>query len=108
MTMDEQPGLWEIPAPGRRPTGPLRELLTARIRKAVADGHDVPEDLALVAVSLADRIDIANGNGDRRGFVMLCSEYRAAREQLLGGIDADAADPFDAEFSKFVATEQGK
>jgi len=105
---DGQPALWQIPAPGARPAGPLRRLLTARIERATADGNDIPEDLALVALSLADRIDVANGGGDRRGFVMLCAEYRAARDQLLGGIDAAAADPFDAQFQAFVAAEQGK
>lgn len=105
---DEQIGLWEIPAPGRRPAGPLRTLLTARVRKATDDGHDIPEDLALVALSLADRIDIANGGGDRRGFVMLCAEYRAARDQLLGGLEAAANDGFDAALAEFVAGEQGK
>lgn len=108
MNDDGQPALWEIPAPGRRPAGPLRTLLTARIRKATDDGNDVPEDLALVTLSLADRIDLANGGGDRRGFVMLCAEYRAARDQLLGGIDAAAADPFDAQFADFIAKEQAK
>lgn len=105
--MSEQAGLWEIPAPGARPAGPLRRLLTARIVKAEADGNDIPADLALVTLSLADRIDVANGGGDRRGFVMLCAEYRAARDQLLGGVDAAAADPFDAEFAEFVRAEQG-
>lgn len=105
---DEQPALWEIPAPGRRPAGPLRRLLTARITRAEADGNDIPADLALVTLSLADRIDIANGGGDRRGFVMLCAEYRAARDQLLGGIEGVANDGFDAAFQAFVAGEQGK
>ena len=104
--MSDQLAMWEIPAPGARPAGPLRKLLTARIRKATDAGNDIADDLALVALSLADRIDLANGGGDRRGFVMLCAEYRAARDQLLGGIDAAAADPFDAEFAAFVAREQ--
>lgn len=79
-------------------------MLQRRIDQAAADGHELPEDLALVALSLADRIDTANARDERRGFVMLTAEYRAARAQLFDGLDQAGADPLDAALSEFLST----
>lgn len=94
--------LFPVPA---RPAGPLRELLAGRLDALRADGHDLPDDLALVTLSLADRIDAANAGGDRRGFVMLTAEYRAARRDLLEGLDDAGTDPLDAAIAAFRASE---
>lgn len=77
-------------------------MLQRRIDQAKADQHELADDLALVALSLADRIDSANARDERRGFVMLTAEYRAARAQLFDGLDAAGADPLDAALSEFL------
>lgn len=82
-------------------------MLSARLDAVRSQGHDIAEDLALVALSLADRIDAANLAGDRRGFVMLASEYRAARRDLLEGLDDGDADPLDAALAEFRAAATG-
>lgn len=92
------------PVPPGRP-GPLHRLLRARLDTAKRDGHDLAEDLALVVLSLADRIDQANAGGQSRGFVMLCSEFRAARRDLLEGLDDGGADPIEAALAEFRASE---
>jgi len=94
--------LWSLPEP---PPGPLRRLLTQRLEKVREDGGQVEEDLALLTLSLADRIDAANAGGDRRGFVMLSSEYRQARDQLLSGVATSGTDALDAALADFLAAE---
>jgi hypothetical protein len=96
--------LFDIPS---RPAGPLRRLLATRLESIEAAGHDLPGDLALVALSLADRIDAANAGGDRRGFVMLTAEYRAARRDLLEGFDDAGTDPLDAAIAAFESADSG-
>lgn len=91
-----------------RPAGPLRRLLADRLEQITAGGHDLPADLALVTLSLADRIDAANAGGDRRGFVMLTAEYRAARRDLLEGFDDAGTDPLDAAIDSFLAADAGR
>jgi len=92
--------LWEAPA---LTAGALRRSLTAAVRKAHDDGHDLPDDLILVALSLADRIDWANARGERRGFVMLTAEYRSARAQLFDGLAGAADDGFEAAMGEFLS-----
>jgi phosphate uptake regulator len=92
--------LWDLPA---AEPGALRGILTRQIEAATAAGADLPEDLALIALSLADRIDQANVRGERRGFVLLTSEYRQARGDLFAGVAAASdADTFDAALAEFV------
>jgi hypothetical protein len=97
--MADQDGLWTLPAP----SGELRRRLTARIERARADGHDIPVDLELVTLALADHIDRATARGERRGFVMLTAEYRSCRDQLFAGADADGTDPLDTAMADFLA-----
>ncbi len=93
--------LWETPAPA---AGPLRRILSGQIDAARQGGADLPDDLALIALSLADRIDYANAHHERRGFVMLTAEYRQARDQLFAGVGAGDGDGFDAALAEFVAS----
>lgn len=99
------PALFDAPT---RPAGPVRLALDARLAKLDAAGADVPGDLAVLAQSLADRVDAANAGGDRRGYVMLSAEYRAARHDLLEGLaDDSAADPLEAALADFRAAQVG-
>lgn len=100
------PPLWEMPA---RPAGRMRAALDAMIDLLRTGGADVPEDLAIVAQSLADRIDAANAGGDRRGYVMLTAEYRAARADLLEGVvtSATGSDPLEQAWAEFSAAASG-
>lgn len=96
------PALFDVPAP---PAGPMRSLLAARIAELRGAGHVIAEDLAVLTLSLADRIDRANAGGDRRGFVMLCAEYRSARRDLFEGLDdANGDDGFESALAAFRAT----
>jgi hypothetical protein len=88
-----------------RPAGPVRRALAGKLDQLRADGHDLADDLALVTLSLADRIDAANAGGDRRGYVMLSAEYRAARRDLLEGLDDVGTDPLDAAIAAFRESE---
>lgn len=92
-----------------RPAGLVRAALDARLDLLRGQGADVPEDLAVVAQALADRVDSANSGGDRRGYVMLSAEYRAARRDLLEGIatDAGTSDPLAAALADFRAATAG-
>lgn len=92
--------LFDEPA---RPVGKLRTLIEARCASLRASGHDLDDDLVLVVASLADRIDAANAGGDRRGFVMLTAEYRAARRDLFEGLDDAGDDGFAAAVASFRA-----
>jgi hypothetical protein len=98
--------LWTEPA---RPHGLVRKALDARIASLRAAGSDLPDDLAVVAQSLADRIDAANAGGDRRGYVMLSAEYRAARRDLLEGVMSvdNGPDPLAAALADFRAATAG-
>lgn len=100
------PALFDVPG---RPAGLVRRALDARLDMLRAAGADLPEDLAVVAQALADRVDGANAGGDRRGYVMLSAEYRAARRDLLEGIaqDAGATDPLTAALADFRAATAG-
>ena len=89
------------------PRGPLRLLLDARLDELRGQGHELAPDLVLVVASLADRIDDANGARAYRGFVMLTAEYRAARRDLLEGLDDGGADPLEAALAAFSAAENG-
>lgn len=89
------------------PVGPLRALLDARCAELAGQGHQLPADLVLVVASLADRIDAANGAKAYRGFVMLTAEYRAARRDLLEGLDDTGPDPLEAALAEFRAAEAG-
>lgn len=89
------------------PTGPLRGLLDDRCSELTAQGVKLPADLVLVVASLADRIDAANGAKAYRGFVMLTAEYRAARRDLLEGVDDSGPDPLEAALAEFRAAEMG-
>lgn len=84
--------------PARR-HGPVRRALDAKITAA---GGVVDDDLAIVARSLADRIDAANAAGERRGFVLLTGEYRQARAELFAEVShAAGPDPFTAALDAF-------
>ena len=88
-----------------RPAGPLRRVLDAKITTVRAAGVELDDDLALIARSLADRIDAQNVNGDRRGYVLLTGEYRQARGDLfapaaVGGGTGDD-DAFSAALDAF-------
>lgn len=89
------------------PRGPLRTLLDARVAELRAAGQDLADDLVLVVASLADRIDDANGARAYRGFVMLTAEYRAARRDLLDGLDDGGADPLEAALVAFRESQAG-
>lgn len=89
------------------PVGPLRALLDARCRELTDQGVELPADLVMLVASLADRIDEANGARAYRGFVMLSAEYRAARRDLLEGIDDSGPDPLEAALADFRAAEMG-
>lgn len=92
--------LFDTPA---RPAGRVRVALDTRLDRLRAAGADVPEDLAVVAQALADRVDAANAGGDRRGYVMLSAEYRAARRDLLEDVttEAGANDSLAAAIAEF-------
>lgn len=95
--------LWDFPAvPAGK--GPVRGQLAGALDAARAAGQDPPEDLALVALALADRIDEAIARRERRGFTLLTAEYRAARAQLFDGLPA-GGDGFDAAFATFLEAE---
>jgi hypothetical protein len=98
--------LFDLPP---RPAGPVRAALDGQLAKLTATGVDVPSDLAVLTRSLADRVDAANAGGERRGYVMLSAEYRAARQDLLEGITTDAgtADPLAAALADFRAATAG-
>lgn len=103
--MSFDPALFDAPA---RPAGPVRRALDGRLELLAAAGSDVPLDLAVLAQSLADRVDAANAGGDRRGYVMLSAEYRAARRDLLEGLaDDSATDPLEAALADFRAAQAG-
>lgn len=74
------------------PAGPLRTALDLRLSELADQDVDMPADLVIVARSLADRIDQANASRQYRGFVMLTSEYRAARRDLFDGVAQDTGD----------------
>lgn len=98
--------LWDYPpVPAGR--GPLRTKLTEQVAAAEAAGQVPAPDLVLVAGALADAIDDAIARRVRRGFVLLTSEYRAARAQLFDGLPA-GADGFDDAFATFLADEAAK
>lgn len=103
--MTTQP-LWEMPD---RPAGRMRRALDAMVELLRSGGADVPEDLYIVSQTLADRIDAANAGGDRRGYVMLSAEYRAARADLLEGVvtSATGGDPLEQAWAEFNASTSG-
>lgn len=95
--------LFDLPGP---PPGLIRRALDKWLDALRADGATVPEDLAICAQMLADRVDQANSGGDRRGYVMLSAEYRAARRDLLEGITTDVGagpDPLTLALAEFRA-----
>lgn len=95
--------LFDIAPPAAR--GPVRAALDAHLT-ALRARPDVTlaDDLAILVQSLADRIDQANAGRDRRGYVMLSAEYRAARDALLQGVtDDDASDPIGTALQAFMA-----
>jgi hypothetical protein len=98
--------LFDVPAP---PPGRVRVALDKRLEQLRRDGHEVPEDLAVVAQALATRLDTANAGGARNGYVMLSAEYRAARRDLLEGIAADdgGTDSLEAAIADFRAAQAG-
>jgi hypothetical protein len=98
--------LFDVPV---RPAGRVRSSLDARLDVLRAGGADVPEDLAVVCQALADRVDAANAGGDRRGYVMLSAEYRAARRDLLEGLvtGGGGPDPLEAAWAEFSAATSG-
>ena len=98
--------LFDVPV---RPAGKVRASLDARLDKLRAAGSDVPDDLAVVCQALADRVDAANAGGDRRGYVMLSAEYRAARRDLLEGlVSGDGGpDPLEAAWREFSSATAG-
>lgn len=96
------PPLWDVP---ERPAGRMRKALDAMVDLLRSGGADVPEDLYIVSQTLADRIDAANAGGDRRGYVMLSAEYRAARADLLEGVvtSVNGSDPLEQAWAEFNA-----
>jgi len=99
--------LFDVPV---RPGGRVRVALDARLDVLRTAGADVPEDLAVVCQALADRVDAANSGGDRRGYVMLSAEYRAARRDLLEGLvlpSDGGPDSLESAIAEFRAATSG-
>lgn len=95
--------LFDLPGP---PPGLIRRALDKWLDELRADGARVPEDLAIVAQMLANRVDQANAAANQRGYVMLSAEYRAARHDLLEGITTDVGagpDPLAVALAEFRA-----
>jgi hypothetical protein len=92
----------EVAHPGLH--GPIRLALDGRM--AQLEGRDWEPDLVLLVQVLADRVDQAVAMRDRRGFVQLTAEYRAARVDLMGAGD-DGTDALDAAIAAFTASESG-
>jgi hypothetical protein len=85
--------------------GPIRAALDGRL--AQLEGRDWEPDMVLLVQSLADRIDQANAMRDRRGYVTLSAEYRAARIDLFGADDGGGTDPLAEALAAFSAAETG-
>lgn len=100
--MTEQP-LFTLPT---APPGAIRAALDRRLATQPELGDSHP-DLILLARSLAGRLDRMDAGGDRRGYVMLAAEYRAARRDLLGDGAAAGPDPLDEALAAFRAAQEG-
>jgi hypothetical protein len=84
--------------------GPIRLALDGRL--AQLEGRDWEPDLVLLVQALADRVDQGVAMRDRRGFVQLTAEYRAARIDLFGADDG-GIDALDAAIEAFTSAENG-
>lgn len=84
--------------------GPIRSALDGRL--AQLEGRDWEPDLVLLVQILGDRVDQAVAARDRRGFVQLTAEYRAARVDLFGADDG-GSDALDQAIAAFTAAESG-
>lgn len=82
--------------------GPIRAALDGRL--AQLEGRDWEPDLVLLVQVLGDRVDQAVAMRDRRGFVQLTAEYRAARIDLFGADDG-GTDALDLALQAFAAAE---
>lgn len=89
----------------RFPPGPIRRSLDAKVAAVRAAGAELDDDLAILARSLADRVDAMNATGERRGFVLIASEYRQTRAQLFEAVSSDSgSDGFEEALAAFSAT----
>jgi hypothetical protein len=86
--------------------GPIRAALDARL--AQLEGRDWEPDLVLLVQCLADRVDQGNAMRDRRGFVQLTAEYRAARIDLFGTDDGGGTDELAEALRAFSTSEGGQ
>lgn len=99
--MTEQPLFTEPP----RPVGVIRAALDRRLASQPELDTSHP-DLVLLAQSLAGRLDRMDACGERRGYVMVAAEYRAARRDLLGDQLTAGADPLDEALAAFRAAAE--
>lgn len=85
------------------PSGPIRAALDSRLAE-LPDATLAHPDLVILTRSLAGRLDRMDACGERRGYVMLAAEYRAARRDLLPDTIA-GPDPLQAALDDWRAAQ---